>query len=140
MAGSRLLPCLYIGWLCHSAGSSGMRSKARRSGAGQCLYAGTGTGRHPWRWRGPVLVDIDDNYHINLDDLESKAASSQAKFLLLSHMRGHIADMDRVTELCQKYRVCLIEDCAHTMGRNGVANDRVTLAQLPPFPPKPTNI
>jgi dTDP-4-amino-4,6-dideoxygalactose transaminase len=64
----------------------------------------------------PVLVDIDDNYHIDLDDLESKAASSQAKFLLLSHMRGHIADMDRVTEICQKYRVCLIEDCAHTMG------------------------
>ena len=54
----------------------------------------------------PVLVDIDDNYHIDLDDLESKAASSQAKFLLLSHMRGHIADMDQVTEICQKYRVC----------------------------------
>ena len=47
----------------------------------------------------PVLVDIDDNYHIDLDDLDAKAASSGAKYLLLSHMRGHIADMDRVTEI-----------------------------------------
>ena len=64
----------------------------------------------------PVLVDIDDNYHIDLADLDSKAASRQAKFLLLSHMRGHIADMDRVSEICERYGICLIEDCAHTMG------------------------
>ncbi|XDZ66522.1 DegT/DnrJ/EryC1/StrS family aminotransferase [Alphaproteobacteria bacterium LSUCC0684] len=64
----------------------------------------------------PVLVDIDDNYHIDLDDLDAKAARSGAKFLLLSHMRGHIADMDRVVEICTKHDICLIEDCAHTMG------------------------
>ncbi len=64
----------------------------------------------------PVLVDIDENYHIDFDDLDSKAAASGAKFLLLSHMRGHIADMDRVVEICTKYGICLIEDCAHTMG------------------------
>jgi len=63
-----------------------------------------------------VLVDIDENYHIDFDDLDSKAAASDAKFLLLSHMRGHIADMDRVVEICNKYGICLIEDCAHTMG------------------------
>ena len=64
----------------------------------------------------PVLVDIDENYHIDFDDLDSKAAASGVKFLLLSHMRGHIADMDRVVEICTKYGICLIEDCAHTMG------------------------
>jgi len=64
----------------------------------------------------PILVDIDENYHIDFDDLDSKAAASDAKFLLLSHMRGHIADMDRVVEICNKYGICLIEDCAHTMG------------------------
>ncbi|MEL0076563.1 MAG: aminotransferase class I/II-fold pyridoxal phosphate-dependent enzyme [Alphaproteobacteria bacterium] len=64
----------------------------------------------------PVLVDIDENYHIDFDDLDNKAAASGAKFLLLSHMRGHIADMDRVVEICTKYGICLIEDCAHTMG------------------------
>ncbi|WP_438996885.1 DegT/DnrJ/EryC1/StrS family aminotransferase [Candidatus Puniceispirillum sp.] len=63
----------------------------------------------------PILVDIDDNYHIDLDDLDAKAASSGAKYLLLSHMRGHIADMDRVTEICASHGITLIEDCAHTM-------------------------
>ena len=64
----------------------------------------------------PILVDIDENYHIDLEDLDAKAAESDAKFLLLSHMRGHIADMDRVAEICAAHGICLIEDCAHTMG------------------------
>ena len=38
--------------------------------------------------------------HIDLEDLDAKAAESDAKFLLLSHMQGHIADMDRVVEIC----------------------------------------
>ncbi|MGB1862704.1 MAG: DegT/DnrJ/EryC1/StrS family aminotransferase [Candidatus Puniceispirillum sp.] len=63
----------------------------------------------------PILVDIDDNYHIDMDDLDAKAASSGAKYLLLSHMRGHIADMDRVVEICESHGITLIEDCAHTM-------------------------
>ena len=63
----------------------------------------------------PILVDIDDNYHIDLDDLDAKAASSGAKYLLLSHMRGHIADMDRVVVICEAHEITLIEDCAHTM-------------------------
>ena len=64
----------------------------------------------------PVLVDVDDAYCIDLDDLETKAASSGARFLLLSHMRGHIADMDRIMAICEKHGIFLIEDCAHTMG------------------------
>ena len=64
----------------------------------------------------PVLVDIDSDYHIDLQDLEAKATATGARFLLLSHMRGHIADMDRLTEICDRQGICLIEDCAHTMG------------------------
>ena len=64
----------------------------------------------------PVLVDIDSNYHIDMKDLEAKAKQKGARFLLLSHMRGHIADMDRLTEICDRLDICLIEDCAHTMG------------------------
>ncbi|MDB2514115.1 aminotransferase class I/II-fold pyridoxal phosphate-dependent enzyme [Alphaproteobacteria bacterium] len=64
----------------------------------------------------PVLVDIDDSYHIDLDDLAAKASASGAKFLLLSHMRGHIADMDKIMQICRHHAICLIEDCAHTMG------------------------
>ena len=64
----------------------------------------------------PVLVDIDSNYHIDMEDLEAKAGDTGAGYLLLSHMRGHIADMDRLMEICERLDICLIEDCAHTMG------------------------
>ncbi len=60
------------------------------------------------------LVEIIDNYTIDLEDLENKAG--EAKWLLLSHMRGHIANMDRVMEICKTHDLVLIEDCAHTMG------------------------
>ncbi len=64
----------------------------------------------------PVLVDVTDDYTIDLDDLERKAASSSARTLLLSHMRGHICDMQRLSAICERLGVQLIEDCAHTMG------------------------
>jgi len=64
----------------------------------------------------PVLVETAEDYCIDLDDLEHKADTSGAKYLLLSHMRGHIADMDRVMDICNRHQLFLIEDCAHTMG------------------------
>ncbi|ACN13435.1 aminotransferase, DegT/DnrJ/EryC1-family protein [Desulforapulum autotrophicum HRM2] len=63
-----------------------------------------------------VLVDITDDYTIDLDDLDKKAKSSDVHWLLLSHMRGHIANMDRIMEICNTRGLTLIEDCAHTMG------------------------
>jgi dTDP-4-amino-4,6-dideoxygalactose transaminase len=64
----------------------------------------------------PVLVEIDNNYCVDLAHLEQMMQSSKARFFLMSHMRGHIADMDMVVTLCEKHGVALIEDCAHTMG------------------------
>lgn len=64
----------------------------------------------------PVLVDVAEDYCIDLDDLEQKAAESGAKYFMLSHMRGHLADMDRIMAICERYGLFLIEDCAHTMG------------------------
>lgn len=64
----------------------------------------------------PVLIEIDENYHIDCDDLAAKAEASGAKVLLLSHMRGHIADMDRIMAICDEFDITLVEDCAHTMG------------------------
>lgn len=64
----------------------------------------------------PVFVEIDDDWHIDLDDLDRKAAETGASFLMLSHMRGHIADMDRIVDICTRHGITMIEDCAHTMG------------------------
>jgi dTDP-4-amino-4,6-dideoxygalactose transaminase len=64
----------------------------------------------------PLLVEIDDDYCVDLAHLERLMRNSGARFFVISHMRGHIADMERVTELCRTHGVTLIEDCAHTMG------------------------
>lgn len=63
-----------------------------------------------------VLVEITPDYTVDLDDLARKAEQSRAKYFLLSHMRGHMADMDQVVAVCERYGICLIEDCAHTVG------------------------
>jgi dTDP-4-amino-4,6-dideoxygalactose transaminase len=64
----------------------------------------------------PVLVEIDENYHLNLADLEAKAKASNAKILLLSLMRGHIPNMQQLMTLCNELGIQVLEDCAHTMG------------------------
>ena len=63
-----------------------------------------------------VLVEIDNDYRINIADLRHKAEQSGAKVLLLTHMRGHIADMQEIVKICDELGLALIEDCAHTMG------------------------
>jgi dTDP-4-amino-4,6-dideoxygalactose transaminase len=63
-----------------------------------------------------ILVDITDDLTIDLSHLEDQARRSGAKHLLLSHMRGHIADMDAITTICRRHGIALIEDCAHTHG------------------------
>jgi len=70
----------------------------------------------------PVLIEIDANYCVDLIHLEAQMQQSGARFFMLSHMRGHIADMDAITTLCARHEVILIEDCAHTMGAtwNGI--------------------
>lgn len=64
----------------------------------------------------PVFVEITEDYFVDLEDLEQKAADSGARYFLISHMRGHISDMDKIVEICERYGICMIEDCAHTMG------------------------
>lgn len=72
----------------------------------------------------PVFVGVTTDLVIDLDDLASKL--DQARVLLLSHMRGHICDMDALMALCDGAGVTVIEDCAHTMGAswNGVPSGR----------------
>lgn len=62
------------------------------------------------------LVEIKDDYTIDLEDLDRKAEKTKAKFFLLSHMRGHMANMDKVMEIVNKHNLIMLEDCAHTMG------------------------
>lgn len=62
----------------------------------------------------PIFVGVTEDLVIDLDDLARKL--DQSSTLLLSHMRGHICDMDRLMAICDAAGVTVIEDCAHTMG------------------------
>ncbi|SDE46168.1 DegT/DnrJ/EryC1/StrS family aminotransferase [Ruegeria marina] len=72
----------------------------------------------------PVFVGVTENLTIDLEDLAAKAG--QARVLMLSHMRGHLCDMDRLMAICDAAGITVIEDCAHTMGAawNGVPSGR----------------
>ncbi|NKB27113.1 MAG: aminotransferase class I/II-fold pyridoxal phosphate-dependent enzyme [Rhodobacteraceae bacterium] len=74
----------------------------------------------------PVFVGTTEALTIDLDDLAAKIATTRARHLLLSHMRGHIADMDALMTICDGAGVTVIEDCAHTMGAdwNGTPSGR----------------
>ncbi|MEO0568607.1 MAG: aminotransferase class I/II-fold pyridoxal phosphate-dependent enzyme [Pseudomonadota bacterium] len=62
----------------------------------------------------PLFVGVTENLTIDLDDLAAKA--DQSRILMLSHMRGHICDMERLMAICDEAGITVIEDCAHTMG------------------------
>jgi dTDP-4-amino-4,6-dideoxygalactose transaminase len=69
----------------------------------------------------PVYLETADNYVVCPDTLEAALAREEAKgepvrFLMLSHMRGKIADLPRVAAICKARGVVLLEDCAHSLG------------------------
>jgi dTDP-4-amino-4,6-dideoxygalactose transaminase len=74
----------------------------------------------------PVFVETTEALTIDIEDLAAKAKASGARVLLLSHMRGHICDMDRLMEVCDAAGIQVVEDCAHTMGAewNGTPSGR----------------
>ena len=64
----------------------------------------------------PIFIEINENLVLDLEDLSRKAISSKARFLLISHMRGHLVDMNKLIQIVEDNGLILIEDCAHTMG------------------------
>ena len=64
----------------------------------------------------PIFVEITKDLVLDLDDLSRKATESKSRFLLISHMRGHLVDMDKLMQIVNENNLILIEDCAHTMG------------------------
>jgi len=63
-----------------------------------------------------VMVDIGEDLWIDAGDLAAKIRASDARILMLSHMRGHFGDLPAIMEICRRQGVRVIEDCAHTLG------------------------
>ena len=64
----------------------------------------------------PVFVEVTQDLTLDFDHLESQARATGAKVLLLSHMRGHVCDMEALMDLSSGLGLTVVEDCAHTMG------------------------
>ena len=62
----------------------------------------------------PVLCEVGMDYRIDLDDFAAKLPGVDA--VMISHMRGHTSDMDRIMELAQAQGLPVIEDAAHSLG------------------------
>lgn len=63
----------------------------------------------------PVLVEVGENYRVDMDDFAAKLDDSIAA-VLISHMRGHTSDMDAIMALCDARHIPVIEDAAHSLG------------------------
>ena len=64
----------------------------------------------------PILIETTRDLTLDFDHLLKSIKTSKAKFMLISHMRGHLSDMESLMNILSKHKICLIEDCAHTMG------------------------
>lgn len=64
----------------------------------------------------PVFVETTENLTIDLGHLAQMIDATGARVLMLSHMRGHVAEMEALMALCDGAGVQVVEDCAHTMG------------------------
>jgi perosamine synthetase len=62
----------------------------------------------------PVLVEVGENYRVDMTDFEAKLADASA--VMISHMRGHTSDMDAIMALCAARGIPVIEDAAHSLG------------------------
>lgn len=70
------------------------------------------------KWAGfkTVYTDINENtYNINADKIEEKI-NPKTKAIIIQHTFGIPADIDKVLAICKKYKLFLIEDCAHSLG------------------------
>ena len=60
----------------------------------------------------PVFVDIDPEYYtIDVKKIEDKI-TPRTKAIIPVHLYGQPAEIDKITELCDKYNLFLVEDCA----------------------------
>ncbi len=64
----------------------------------------------------PVFVETTEDLTIDLGHLAEMIGGTGARVLMLSHMRGHVCDLDALMDLCRPAGVRVVEDCAHTMG------------------------
>lgn len=64
----------------------------------------------------PVLIEPTwENLEINIDKIES-AITPKTKGVMIVHLYGRVAYNDKLSEICKKHNLKLMEDCAQSQG------------------------
>lgn len=63
----------------------------------------------------PIFCEPDELFGIDINKLE-KLITSKTKAILVTHLYGMATRMDKIVEICRKYNLFLIEDCAQSHG------------------------
>lgn len=63
----------------------------------------------------PVFVEPNEYFGIDADKIEEKI-TEKTKAVLVVHLYGIASPMDKITALCEKYHLKLVEDCAQSHG------------------------
>ena len=62
----------------------------------------------------PVFVDIDPVYYSINEELIEKKINNRTRAVIAVHLHGQMCDIKRINEICKKYNLFLIEDCAQS--------------------------
>lgn len=69
-----------------------------------------------WNQAKPIYVDINHKT-LNIDpELIEQKICSKTKAIIIQHTFGQLADIDKILTICQKHKLYLIEDLAHSLG------------------------
>lgn len=75
---------------------------------------------NPAVYQRAKLVFVDSNpetFNMDPDSLElALKAHPETKAVIVAHLYGQPADMDKILSICEKYKVTLIEDAAEALG------------------------
>lgn len=63
----------------------------------------------------PVFVEPDEYYCIDASKIEEKITKN-TKAVLVVHLYGQASNMEPIVQLCEKYNLRLVEDCAQSHG------------------------
>lgn len=63
----------------------------------------------------PVLVDVASDFNIDVDKIE-EAITPKTKGIIAVHLSGYMADMPRIMQLAEKYKLVVVEDACQSLG------------------------
>lgn len=66
----------------------------------------------------PIFIDCDESWNLSPVLLEQylSECSKKPKALIVTHLYGQCADIEKISQICKKYEIYLIEDAAESLG------------------------